>query len=225
MNKKNTLLTVMKKTLRTDWPLLLLIIFSLALGFYVYPMLPDQVPSHWNFRGDVDGYSSRTWGAFGIPLMILGFYFLFVVLPLIDPKKENYLKFTRTYAILKYALTVFFFLLYLATIGVSLGYPVNINRLVPMSIAILFVILGNYMSTIRHNYFMGIKTPWTLANEKVWTKTHRLGGKLWVFSGIIGFIAQIISPGVGSILTLVLVIGSAFFAMAYSWWYYQKIVR
>jgi uncharacterized membrane protein len=157
--------------------------------------------------------------------MILGFYFLFVVLPLIDPKKENYLKFTRTYAILKYALTVFFFLLYLATIGVSLGYPVNINRLVPMSIAILFVILGNYMSTIRHNYFMGIKTPWTLANEKVWTKTHRLGGKLWVFSGIIGFIAQIISPGVGSILTLVLVIGSAFFAMAYSWWYYQKIVR
>ncbi|MGI6683918.1 MAG: SdpI family protein [Bacillota bacterium] len=225
MNKKNTLLTVMKKALRTDWPLLLLIIFSLALGFYVYPMLPDQVPSHWNFRGDVDGYSSRTWGAFGIPLMILGFYFLFVVLPLIDPKKENYLKFTRTYAILKYALTVFFFLLYLATIGVSLGYPVNINRLVPMSIAILFVILGNYMSTIRHNYFMGIKTPWTLANEKVWTKTHRLGGKLWVFSGIIGFIAQIISPGVGSILTLVLVIGSAFFAMAYSWWYYQKIVR
>jgi len=218
-------LSYIKKTIMNDWPLLLLIAFSLILGIYVYPMLPDQVPSHWNFQGEIDGYSSKTWGSFGLPLMILGFYVLFLVLPLIDPRKENYQKFARSYAILKYALTIFFFLLYIAIIGFSLGYPIDINRLMPMGIAILFIILGNYMSTVRHNYFMGIKTPWTLANEKVWIKTHRIGGKLWVFSGIIGFIAQILLPAWGSKLTLVLVIGSALFATVYSWWYYQKVTK
>ena len=216
-------MNMLKKNLKTDWPLLLLIALSLALGIYVYPMLPDQVPSHWNFSGEIDGYSSRTWGAFGLPLMILGFYVLFLVLPLIDPKKENYQKFTRTYLILKYTLTIFFFLLYLAIIGFSLGYPVNINRLVPVGIAVLFVVLGNYLSTVRHNYFMGIKTPWTLASEEVWTKTHRLGGKMWVFSGLVGLFAQLLFPAWGSKLMLVLVIGSALLASVYSWWYYQKI--
>ncbi|MGI6678724.1 MAG: SdpI family protein [Dehalobacterium sp.] len=216
-------MNILKKYFKTDWPLFLLIALSFALGLYVYPMLPDQVPSHWNFSGEVDGYSSPFWGAFGIPLMILGFNILFYVLPMIDPKRKNYEKFTRSYSILKYTLIIFFFLLYIATIGFSLGYPININRLVPMSLAILFIILGNYISTVRHNYFVGFKTPWTLANEKVWIRTHRIGGKLWVFSGLIGLIAQIFFPVWGSITTLVLIIGSAIFTTVYSWWYYQKI--
>ncbi|MEL7568051.1 MAG: DUF1648 domain-containing protein [Dehalobacterium sp.] len=218
-------MSILIKSLKKDWPLLLLIAFSIILGIYVYPMLPDQVPTHWNFNGEIDGYSSKTFGAIGLPLIILGMYILFLVLPLIDPKKENYQKFTRTYFILKYVLVLFFFLLYVATIGVSLGYPININRIVPMGIAILFVFLGNYLSTVRHNYFMGIRTPWTLANEKVWMKTHRIGGKLWVFSGIIGLIAQIVFPDWGSKFMLVLVIGSTIFVTAYSWWYYQKIAK
>jgi len=216
-------MNILIKSLKKDWPLLLLILFSIVLGIYVYPMLPDQVPTHWNFNGEIDGYSSKTFGAIGLPLIILGTYILFLVLPIIDPKKENYQKFTRTYLILKYVLVIFFFLLYIATIGVSLGYPVNINRIVPMGIAILFLLLGNYLSTVRHNYFMGIRTPWTLANEQVWTKTHRIGGKLWVFSGMIGLIAQIVFPDWGSKLMMVLIIGSTIFITAYSWWYYQKI--
>lgn len=216
-------MNILTKNLKKDWPLILLIALSFVLGFYVYPMLPDQVPSHWNFKGEIDGYSSAFWGAFGLPLMTLGFYLLFLVLPLIDPKKDNYQKFTRTYSIVKYVLTIFFFLLYLMIIGVSLGYPININRLVPKSITILLIIIGNYLSTVRHNYFIGIRTPWTLANEEVWTKTHRIGGRLWVYSGIISLIAQIFFPSWGNTLMFVLIIGSSTFAIVYSWWYFQKI--
>ncbi|MGI5876887.1 MAG: SdpI family protein [Dethiobacteria bacterium] len=185
--KKND--TGLHNILAGDWLIILLLFGGLVTGLLLYPHLPEQVPSHWNFRGEVDAYSSRFWGAFGIPFMTTGIYLLMVFLPFIDPKKHNYSKFTRAYQILKAVLVIFMMVLYGLVILSSFGHQVPVGEIVLVSIGFLFVIMGVCMKRFKHNYFVGIKTPWTLADERVWQKTHQLGGKVWVFAGFLGIFA------------------------------------
>ncbi|MGI6065614.1 MAG: SdpI family protein [Bacillota bacterium] len=209
--------------IKKDFPLLLIIASTFVIGWYVYPDLPQRVPSHWNFQGEIDGYSSRFWGAFGLPLMILGCFFLFELLPFIDPRKENYAKFTKAYTMFKYAFTLLFYGLYIVILLAAMDYPIKINIVVPVGIAILFIVIGNYLTTVRHNYFIGIRTPWTLASEEVWRKTHRLAGRLWFGSGLVAIIALLLNAKIGRTIFFVLIIGTAVFSMIYSWWCFQKL--
>jgi len=171
-------------TLGRDWPLWILMAGFLGVAFFVYPYLPDQVPSHWNIHGQVDAYSGRFFGAFFEPLLAPVLYLLLILLPLADPRKENYVRFANAYAFLRWALLIFMYGLYVITLTASLGYPVNMGLFVKAGVAVLFTIIGNFMGQFRHNYFVGIKTPWTLANEEVWQRTHRLGGRIWVLCGL-----------------------------------------
>jgi len=189
MNKQSLL-----KPKKEEWIGLLLIIATFVVGIIVYPSLPEQVPSHWNIRGEVDDYSSRFWGAFGIPLLNLGLFCLMWVLPLIDPRRQNYRHFSRGYRIFRLAMVLFLTILYGVIISVALGYAVPVNKVVLLCVSLLLLVIGNFMSTFRHNYFVGIKTPWTLASEEVWQKTHRLGAKLFVALGILGIIAAFGPP-------------------------------
>ncbi|MDD3655137.1 MAG: SdpI family protein [Desulfotomaculaceae bacterium] len=189
-----------RKALVSDWPIILLIIGSLVAGLLVYPHLPELVPSHWNIRGEVDDYSSRFWGAFGLPLMTAGIYVLMTLVPSIDPRRQNYQKFTGAYRVLKVVFVVFMTGLYALVILSSLGWQTPMGRAVTGSIGLLFIIIGNYMGQFRHNYFVGIKTPWTLADERVWQKTHRLGGKIWVLAGLLGLVAAVCSGTTGAVI-------------------------
>jgi uncharacterized membrane protein len=189
-----------RKVLVKNWPIILLILGSLFAGLLLYPHLPEQVPSHWNIRGEVDAYSSRFWGAFGIPLMTAGIYVLMVLLPLIDPRRQNYLKFTEAYRVLKVVFAVFMTGLYALVILSSLGRQIPIGGAVIGCTGLLFIIIGNYMGQFRHNYFVGIKTPWTLADERVWQKTHRLGGKIWVLAGSLGLVAAVFGGTTGAVI-------------------------
>ncbi len=209
--------------LKKDFFLLILIGVAFIIGCYVYPQLPEKVPSHWNLHGEVNGYASRFWGAFGLPFLLLGCYVLFQVLPLIDPRKENYIKFLRAYSLIKYAILILFFGMFIIVIVAGLGYQMRFDILFPASFNIFFMIIGNYLTTVRPNYFCGIRTPWTLANEEVWRKTHRLGGLLWVISGAIGLVALLINISFGGILSFVLIIGSVVVACIYSWWCFRNI--
>jgi len=174
-----------KPNLKTEiLPTALIIIMAVA-SVYFYQTFPETVPTHWNFQGEIDGWGSRATGAFAIPTMTLFIYLLMLLLPLIDPKKQRYSQFTRAYHIIKNLLIVFMALLY-ATIGASaLGYFINVAMIIPMAIGILFIVLGNYMGKIKPNWFMGIRTPWTMSSESVWNKTHRMGGKVFIISGIL----------------------------------------
>lgn len=201
----------------SDWPLLLIILGSLAVGVMVYPQLPEMVASHWNFKGHVDGYSSRFWGAFGIPLMTAGIYALMLVLPLIDPRRENYKKFAGVYRLFKVVLVIFMTGVYLIVILNALGYRVPVDRAIMAGISLLFLVLGNFMGQIRHNYFVGIKTPWTLANEQVWQKTHRLGGRLWVAAGLVGLAASLLGGTAGGIIMAVALGVATVVPMVYSY--------
>lgn len=173
------------ETVKNDWPIWILLAGLLITAVWVYPHLPERIPSHWNIHGEVDGYQSRLMGAIFTPLMATALYWLMVLLPIIDPKRDNYRRFAGAYTFLRWSLVMFFAVMYAATIMVALGYSIDIGMLVKAIISILFIIIGNFMGQFRHNYFVGIKTPWTLANEEVWQRTHRFGGKIWVLCGLI----------------------------------------
>ncbi|HHV63206.1 MAG TPA: DUF1648 domain-containing protein [Firmicutes bacterium] len=179
------------ETLRQDWPLWVWMAGLLVAGLFLYPILPERVPSHWNIRGEVDAYSSRAFGAFFAPLLNIGLYLLMLVLPLVDPRRENYARFAGAYRLLRWGIVLFGSGLYLVTILSALGYRVNVALGVKALVAILFILIGNFMGQLRHNYFVGIKTPWTLANEEVWRRTHRMAGPLWV---VAGFLELALSP-------------------------------
>ncbi len=173
----------------------LLIALSVLIGVFAYPYLPDQMPMHWNIHGKVDRYWDKQYAAFFPPMLMIVLMVLFIFMPRIDPKKENYKKFSGSYTIFITIMNVFFLLLQSMTISYGLGVNINISLIVNLGIGLLFIVLGNYLPRIKHNYFIGVRTPWTLANEKTWRKTHQLSGKLFVMAGIL-LVAISFLPGI-----------------------------
>ncbi|ACV61001.1 protein of unknown function DUF1648 [Desulfofarcimen acetoxidans DSM 771] len=210
------------KTLLSDWLLLILIFLSLLAGYTVYPHLPERVATHWSLSGDVNGYSSRFWGAFGIPLMTGGLYCLLLFLPLIDPQKENYKKFAAAYKVIRSLLVVFMFGIYTVIILNALGYDIPVKKITMLGVSLLFMVIGNFMGQIRQNYFVGIKTPWTLASEEVWQKTHRLSGKIWVAAGFLGIAGTLIDKPAGRVLLIAALAIAVIIPVIYSYLEYQK---
>ncbi|MCL6638101.1 MAG: SdpI family protein [Firmicutes bacterium] len=211
--------------LAADWPVLLLILGGFVAGALFYPHLPDRVPSHWNFRGEVDGYSSRLWGAIGIPLMNAGIYVLMTVLPAIDPRRQNYARFAGVYRMLKFILTAFLTMVYFLVLFNSLGFRVPVERVMPFSVSLLFLLIGNSMGKIRPNYFVGIRTPWTLASEQVWRKTHRLGGFFFVGAGLTGMAASLLGGATGGIVVLAALAAAIIVPVVYSCIEYRRESR
>lgn len=210
--------------LKKDWPILILIVLGFVIGVYFYPSLPDRVPIHWNAQGQVNGYGSKLFGTFGIPLIILGMYLMFVVLPFIDPKRKNYSSFESTYQFLKYLLVVFFLGMEVITLLIASGTVMNKPILIQIMISMLFILLGNVMGRLKHNYFMGIKTPWTLANEEVWRKTHRLAAPLWVFGGIVNILLAVTGITFNGLSFIIVLAIITLVPIAYSYLAYRELV-
>jgi uncharacterized membrane protein len=212
-----------REQIRSDWPLILLLLAMLAAAFFIYPHLPERVPSHWNIHGQVDGYSSRFWGAYAMPLLNAGIYFLMLVAPYIDPRRDNYVKFSSVYRVMKALLICFFAGMYILVILAALGYPVSVDRFVPLGIAFLIIIIGNYMGKFRHNYFVGIKVPWTLADEAVWRKTHRLAAPLWVAAGFCGVVGALFGGMTAFVLLLAPLALASIIPVIYSYRLYKRL--
>ncbi|HHV57879.1 MAG TPA: DUF1648 domain-containing protein [Firmicutes bacterium] len=176
---------------------------TLALGLYLEPRLPAQVPNHWNWRGEVDGYAGRTFAVLFQPLLTAGLYLLFLVLPRVDPHRANYARFAGTYQVIKVLLVVFLSGMQLAILGTALGYVSGPTLFLRLGLPLLFIFFGNVMGQIRHNYFVGIKTPWTLASEEVWQRTHRAAARLWVAAGLVGAVGALFPPAIGMPLLVV----------------------
>ncbi|MBR0599995.1 SdpI family protein [Sinanaerobacter chloroacetimidivorans] len=179
--------------IKKDWPIWIILLIPIIIAVFVYPYMPDQVPMHWNINGEVDNYGSKTVGTFMMPLMNAGLYFLFILLPKLDPRKENYQKFLGSYQIIRYAVHVFMALMFLLVVAASLGYAVDIGLWVSVGVDVLFIIMGNIMGRVRHNYFVGFRLPWTLANEEVWRKTHQTGAKAMVLGGVLALIGVLLT--------------------------------
>ncbi|MBU1131115.1 SdpI family protein [Patescibacteria group bacterium] len=215
----------MKFTLKTEIIPILIIIASIILGFYFYSVFPEQVPVHWNAVGEVDRYGSKLEGAFLMSIVAIGLYLMFWFIPKIDPKKEKYKQFENVYHIFKNAIMIMLFGIYLIASLNSLGYNIRVEVWVPISVGLLFLIMGNYMSKLKSNWFMGIRTPWTLSSDEVWNKTHRLGGKLFMIMGVLLMITPLL-PYSNIFLTLVIpIIIMSLVPIVYSYLLYRKIEK
>ena len=163
---------------------LLIVISLFASAYYLYPSLPEKIPTHWNYAGQVDAYGTRD-SIYVAPFICLGMLLLFSILKKVDPKQMNYEKFSTTWEIIQYSLLLFFAYIFAISIYASLHPAFDVGMAVMLGIGVLFVILGNFMGKLRQNYFIGYKLPWTLNNEEVWNKTHRFAGKCMMLSGFI----------------------------------------
>jgi len=212
----------MKFTIKTEIVPILLIILAIAASFYFYANFPDQVATHWNFAGQPDAYSSKAFGAFFFPGLIIGLYLLFLVLPKIDPKKDRYTEFAKTYHIFKGILMFFFVAIYFIASLAGIGYDVKMNLVMPLIVGLLFILLGNYMGKIKPNWFMGIRNPWTLSSDLVWNKTHRLGGKLFIIVGLLFLLSSFFTSNLLAIWIMALVILILIITFVYSYLLYRK---
>lgn len=174
-----------KTTIRSEVVSLLLLTASWVASLYFYAHFPDRVVTHWNIEGQADGWSGKGFAAFFFPGLLSGIYLLFLVLPMFDPKKDRYAEFTRVYNVFRNLILGIMVLIYFVASISNLGFYLNVGAWVPSLIGLLFIVLGNYMGKIKPNWFIGIRTPWTMSSESVWSKTHRFGGKTFMISGVL----------------------------------------
>ncbi len=161
------------------------LVLTIGLTILAYPALQAPLPSHWNAAGQVDGYLPKLWGVLIVPLLMFPCTALFFVLPRIDPLKENYRKFRQYYEGFILVFDLFLLIIQLQIVLWGLGYQVSPNLILPPVFGALFIYIGFMVEHAEQNWFVGIRTPWTLSSEQVWKKTHALGGKLFKITGII----------------------------------------
>lgn len=207
----------MKLTKKDILPIVL-ILLALIIGIQLHPSLPERVPSHWNIEGEIDGWQSKNFMVFFYPLLTLGIYLLMTFLPSIDPLKKNYEKFSGVYFWFKIVLTAFLLSLYAFSLTVALGVNLDINYFILPAISILFISIGIFLPRIKRNYFIGIRTPWTIHSDSVWNSTHRFSGKVFIAAGAISLIGSFIGSHSFTIfltailLAVVLCFGYSYFA-------------
>lgn len=195
--------------MRNRWIAPPLIAAMWAFALAVYPRLPDRIPTHWNLRGEVDGWGGPG-SAFLFPAIATGVAVLLLVLPRLDPRRANWEKFRDEVRLLLTVLVLFFAWIEGVVLGGALGWNVDTTRAVLGGVGVLLAIIGNYLPRIRSNWFIGIRTPWTLSSERVWRETHRVGGRAFVAGGVAmvlaGFVPGVLSE-VLSVVALVIVPG------------------
>lgn len=198
-----------------------LVIVSFAMTFVLYGRLPESIPTHWNAAGGVDRYTPKPWGPFVLPLVMAAVYLVLVAVPRISPRHFRVTRFQGVFEGIQAALVAFLFLLNALVLLAGIGVPVPMARVVPAATGLVLVVLGNYMGKFTKNFFCGIRTPWTLASDEVWLRTHRLGGRLFVLAGVIVFVSGLLGGGPVPVLAAVAV--ATVTPIVYSYVLYRRI--
>lgn len=204
--------------------ILITIVISFIIGFYFYPKMPLQMVSHWNMHGEPDGFMLKIWGLFLTPIISLILFLMFILIPKIDPLKENVEKFRKYFDGFVTLIIVFLFYVYVLTVLWNTGTYFDMVKLMILPIAALFYFTGVFIGKTKRNFFIGIRTPWTLSSDVVWDKTHKIGGKLFKISGIIGLLGIFFGSNAFYFI-LIPAIFSAIFTAIYSYFEYQRIKK
>ncbi len=176
---------------KKELPLITIVLLPFIYLAYIWNKLPEKVPMHWNIEGKIDRYGNKS-ELILIPILLpLLIYLIFLIVPKIDPK--NKIKnMGNKYQNIKILLTVFMSILALFILYTAKNKSFANPNYIILLIGILYIILGNYFKTIKANYFIGIRTPWTLENETVWKETHKMGGKMWLIGGFVIVLSSLI---------------------------------
>ncbi len=201
-----------------------LILISFILSIHFYSQVPEQMATHWNSKGEVDGYMSKLWGLFFMPVVITGLAALFLIIPRIDPKKENIEKFRKYYDRFIIIFVLFMVAIHFQIILWNIGIQISPNAVLPAGVGILFYYIGILMENAERNWFIGVRTPWTLSSDRVWKKTNMLGGKLFKAAGIISIFGTLF-PDFAIFFIIVPALFTAGITVVYSYVEYKKELK
>jgi uncharacterized membrane protein len=210
-------------TRNTTIIVLILIVAGTLAGLLLWDKLPAQMASHWDINDQVNGYMTKFWGVFMMPLVTLGMFVMFLVIPSIDPLKANIVKFREAFNLFIVLITAFMLYIHALTLAWSLGYTsFKMSTSMLPAMGLLFIFVGFMLRKAKRNFFIGIRTPWTLSSDTVWDKTHQLGATLFMASGVLAFIGGIFGGMTAFWFLFVPLIGSTIFLLVYSFILYQQ---
>jgi uncharacterized membrane protein len=201
-----------------------LILVSFLMGAYLQPYMPEKMASHWDANGNVDGYMSRFWGLFLMPVISAILFMVFILIPRIDPLKENIEGFRGHFNVFTLLLFGFLFYLYMLVMLWNLGYRFNLIQFLAPAFGLIIYYAGVMMENAKQNWFIGVRTPWTLSSEVVWNKTNRLAGKLFKVAGVLAALGTAF-PEYAIFLIMMPVILAAIYPIIYSYQEYKMELK
>ncbi len=205
---------------------LLMVIAATIVGVVLWNRLPDLMASHWGPNDEVNGYISKFWGVFLMPLITLGMLVLFLIIPSIDPLKANIAQFRDVFNLFITLIVAFMVYLYFLTLRWNLGYTdFGISKAMLPALGILFFFVGYMLRKAKRNFFIGIRTPWTLSSDRVWDETHRLGSVLFMISGALAFIGSFLGGMTAFWFLFAPLMISTLITLVYSYLLYQREVK
>lgn len=194
-----------------------IILIPILVGLLLWDQLPDQMVTHWNVKGEPDGWSSKFFAVVGLPVFLLAVHWLCIIGTKVDPKSANHP--VKIMALVYWICPAVSFFCMGSVYTEALGYKVPMNHVGSIFVGIIFIIIGNYLPKCQHNYTVGIKIPWTLNSEENWNRTHRFAGPIWVISGILFIVLTFIGYPT---LTVALILVATFVPIIYSYLFYKK---
>ena len=180
------------------WYPAVLIVVTFVGAILVYPRLPDRVPIHWDIHDRVNGYGPRWMATFLMPVMLLALWGLMRFLPRIDPRRANYAKMQGVYDLVVNVTLTLIAVLHFVVLGAASGVPISIARVVPAIVGVALIVIGRLLPLAQPNWWFGIRTPWTLSNDRVWARTHRVGGYVIMRIGMLAIVASILGMTIAS---------------------------
>ena len=211
---------LIKKNFRTLVITSLVLLIPVIVGLLLWDQLPEQIPIHWDINGEVDNWSSKTFAVFGLPAFLLAMHWVCLIASTADPKSANYN--SKMLRLMLWICPVIGLILTTFVYGAALGYDFSIEVVMPLLVGAMFIVVGNWLPKCKQTYTMGIKLPWTLASEAHWNATHRFGGKVWFFGGVVTMLTAI--RGNFWIL-MVILFAMVILPTVYSYRYYAKYER
>lgn len=195
----------------------IIILLPIVAGIILWDQLPDSMPAHWNFDGEVDRWTSKATAVFFYPFLLLAVHWICIIGTSLDPKRKNQPE--KVLTLLMWLLPVMSIVLNGSIYAVAMNKDVNIEVIISLLVGVIFTIIGNYLPKCKQNYTIGIKIPWTLDSEENWNRTHRFGGIVWTISGIIIILLSFINA-IQLMLPIMLLM--VFTPVIYSYMLYKK---
>lgn len=200
---------------------LIIIALTFIASALLYGSMPERMASHWGLEGQVNGYIGKPFGLFLIPIIALVIFLFMVALPGLDPLRRNYDAFINEYDILCTGIAAFLCYLHVLTLAFNLGYQFDLIRLLAPAFGVMLFGLGMIMKKVKRNWFVGIRTPWTISSDGVWDRTHAICGSMFMVDGVIALIG-IVLPVIGLLLAIVIAVAIAVFGIVFSYLEYSK---
>lgn len=190
---------------------------SFVVSAFFYSLLPNRIVTHWDVNGIANGSMSKGWGLFLMPTVLVGLYALLTLLPNIDPLRKNIERFGRPYHTFILILTVFLFYVHALTIGANVHGKIDLAAFLSPAMGVLFFAIGALLPRTHRNWFIGIRTPWTLQSDRIWEKTHRLGGTLFQITGVLIIVFGLFGPAPFFFFSIAAIAISSLVSVVYSY--------